>query len=400
MSRAPIEILVLATFLEREQAGAAQATMTLINALAKEPWARVRVFAYRADPMLLDPAAQIILGPAPRQLRFLWRVQSVLALAEARRTLTNANLGTPDLVYTQSTLLGLAWRQRNERTPLISHTGAVITKREILDEDRGMPMIYRRLAAATYDRWERQLYRQRAVVNIVSTPLVARQRQEHFGLPEGFFHVSPYGIDARRFSRDAATRDVRGELGIPSGAVIVMTLARLLRWKNIGWVVESMARLSANAHLIVAGDGPEAPTLRQQAAASPAARRIHFVGHVDPQPYLAAADIFALPSSIESFGIVYAEAMLSGLPCIGLRNDPPRVLSSASDVIPEGLAGYTVSTVDELASRLGQLEGDAVARRQMGERAREHARRHYTTDRYVEDLKRLASETFGLAIPA
>jgi glycosyltransferase involved in cell wall biosynthesis len=400
VNRAPIEILVLATFLEREQAGAAQATMTLINALAKEPWARVRVFAYRADPSLLDPAARIIRGPEPRQLRFLWRVQSILALAEARRTLRNANLGTPDMVYTQSTLLGLAWRQHKRRIPLISHTGAVITKREILDEDRGMPMLYRRLAAATYDRWERQLYRERGVVNIVSTPLVARQREEHFGLPPGFFHVSPYGIDPRRFSRNVVTRDVRTELGIPSESVVVMTLARLLRWKNISWVVESMARLSDNAHLIVAGDGPEAPTLRQQAAASPAGQRIHFVGHVDPPPYLAAADIFALPSSIESFGIVYAEAMLSGLPCIGLRNDPPRVLSSASDVIPEEIAGYTVSTVDELGTRLRQLEGDAVARRQMGTRAREHAQQHYTTARYVEDLKRLATETFALSITA
>jgi glycosyltransferase involved in cell wall biosynthesis len=297
-------------------------------------------------------------------------------------------------------LLGLAWRQHKRRIPLISHTGAVITKREILDEDRGMPMLYRRLAAATYDRWERQLYRERGVVNIVSTPLVARQREEHFGLPPGFFHVSPYGIDPRRFSRNVVTRDVRTELGIPSESVVVMTLARLLRWKNISWVVESMARLSDNAHLIVAGDGPEAPTLRQQAAASPAGQRIHFVGHVDPPPYLAAADIFALPSSIESFGIVYAEAMLSGLPCIGLRNDPPRVLSSASDVIPEEIAGYTVSTVDELGTRLRQLEGDAVARRQMGTRAREHAQQHYTTARYVEDLKRLATETFALSITA
>jgi glycosyltransferase involved in cell wall biosynthesis len=399
VKQGPLEVLVLAQYLEREQAGAAQATMTLINALVKEPWARVRVFAYRVDRSLLDPAAEIILAPAPRQRRLLWRVQSVLELSEARRALASVNLGTPDLVYTQTRLLGLAWRQRFQRTPLISHTGAVITKREVIDEDRAMPMLYRKLAAEIYDRWERRLYRERGVVHIVSTPLVARQREEHFGLPQGFFHVSPYGIDERRFSRDAVTRDVRAELGIPPEAMVVITLARLLWWKNISWVVESMARLSSNAHLIVAGDGPEGPVLREQAAASPAAKRIHFVGRVDPPPYLAAADVFALPSSIESFGIVYGEAMLSGLPCIGLRNDPPRVLSSASDVIPEG-AGHTVSTIDELASRLRHLEADPGSRRQMGACAREYAHQHYTTARYVEDLKNVARDKLGLTIPA
>ena len=392
---APIKLLVLAAYLERQQAGAAQATITLINALAREPWARVRVFAYRAEESLLDPAVEVVLGQVPRQRRFLWRIQSLFELAEARRNLMRTQLGSPDLVYTQNLLLGAAYRQVDQRTPLISHTGAVITRREVLEEDRSRPMLYRRLAAATHEGWERDLYKQPNVLNIVSTPLVARQREEHYRLPGGFYHVSPLGIDERRFLVQSPTRDVRSELNIPPQAVVIVTVARLLRWKNIGWVVDAMASLSSSTYLIVAGDGPESPQLRSQAEASTAAKRIRFVGHVDPAPYLAASDIFALPSSIESFGIVYGEAMLSGLPCIGLRNDPPRVLSSAADVIP-GDAGFTVSSVEELASRLRELEADPMRRRQMGARAREHAKHHYTTARYIADLKRVAVERFGL----
>ena len=392
---APIKLLVLAAYLERQQAGAAQATITLINALAREPWARVRVFAYRAEESLLNPAVEVVLGQVPRQRRFLWRIQSLFELAEARRNLMRTQLGSPDLVYTQNLLLGAAYRQVDQRTPLISHTGAVITRREVLEEDRSRPMLYRRLAAATHEGWERDLYKQPNVLNIVSTPLVARQREEHYRLPGGFYHVSPLGIDERRFLVQSPTRDVRSELNIPPQAVVIVTVARLLRWKNIGWVVDAMASLSSSTYLIVAGDGPEAPQLRSQADASTAAKRIRFVGHVDPAPYLAASDIFALPSSIESFGIVYGEAMLSGLPCIGLRNDPPRVLSSAADVIP-GDAGFTVSSVEELASRLRELEADPMRRRQMGARAREHAKLHYTTARYIADLKRVAVERFGL----
>jgi glycosyltransferase involved in cell wall biosynthesis len=393
---APIKLLVLAAYLERQQAGAAQATITLINALAREPWARVRVFAYRAEESLLDPAVEVVLGQVPRQRRFLWRIQSLFELAEARRNLMRTQLGTPDLVYTQSLLLGAAYRQVDQRTPLISHTGAVITRREVLEEDRSRPMLYRRLAAATHEGWERDLYKQPNVLSIVSTPLVARQREDHYRLPGGFYHVSPLGIDERRFLVQSTTRDVRSELNIPPQAVVIVTVARLLRWKNIGWVVDAMDSLSSDTYLIVAGDGPESPVLRSQAEASPAAKRIRFVGHVDPAPYLAASDIFALPSSIESFGIVYGEAMLSGLPCIGLRNDPPTVLSSAADVIP-GDAGFTVSSVEELARRLRELEADPVRRREMGTRAREYAKLHYTTARYIADLKRVAVERFGLS---
>jgi glycosyltransferase involved in cell wall biosynthesis len=398
VSSVPVDVLVLATYIGRDQAGAAQATLAVINALAESTWARVTLFAYRADRSMLSPAVNVVLGTEPPSRRFLWRIDSLLAVADTRRALATVHFPRrPQFVYTQNTAMGLAWRELHGDTPLASHTGAVITAREVLEEDVGRPAIYRRLAAAAVDRQERRSYASPRWVHIVSTRLVADQRERHFGLPSGFFTVLPYGVDQRRFDPDAAHPDMRATLGIPRDAVLVASVARLVSWKHIDWVIDAVARLGPSVHLVVVGDGPAAPGLRARAEGSGAHARIHFAGHTDPAPWLAASDVFVLPSAIESFGMVYAEAMLMGLPCIGRRNDPPRVLSSAQDVIPEGKAGYCVSSVDELYARLDALAGDAQTRRRLGAFGSDLARREYSTAHYLDGLRRIMREDFQLA---
>ena len=399
MSSAPVDVLVLATYIGREQAGAAQATLAVINALAESTWARVTLFAYRADRSMLAPRVHVVTGAEPKRRRFLWRIEHLLAVGEARAALAALRLSPPHLVYTQNTVLGLAWRALHPGTPIVSHTGAVITKREVLEEDVDRPPIYRRLAAAVVDAQERRSYESRRWVHVVSTRLVAEQRERHFGLAPGFFTVCPYGVDQSRFDPQAPHPDRRATLGIPAGATLVASVARLVSWKNIDWVIDAVGRMGPDVHLVVVGDGPAAGDLRARAVASGAADRVHFTGHTDPAPWLAAADVFVLPSAIESFGMVYAEAMLMGLPCIGLRNDPPRVLSSAQDVIPEGKAGYCVSSVDELHDRLQRLARDKELRVELGSIGSALARREYSTSHYVEILQRVMREEFAIDLP-
>jgi len=397
MSSAPVDVLVLATYIGRDQAGAAQATLAVINALAESTWARVTLFAYRADTSMLSPAVNVVQATEPPSRRFLWRIDSLLAVADTRRAMARVQVPRPHFVYTQNTAMGLAWRELHGDTPMASHTGAVITAREVLEEDVGRPAIYRRLAAAAADRQERRSYASPRWVHIVSTRLVAEQRERHFGLPSRFFTILPYGVDQGRFDPEVPHPDMRATLGIPADATLVASVARLVSWKNIDWVIDAVARMAPSVHLVVVGNGPAAPDLRAKAEASSARGRIHFAGHTDPAPWLAASDVFVLPSAIESFGMVYAEAMLMGLPCIGLRNDPPRVLSSAQDVIPEGKAGYCVSSVDELHDRLVQLAGDRDLRRRLGSFGSDLARREYSTEHYLDVLRRIMREDFQLA---
>ena len=68
--------------------------------------------------------------------------------------------------------------------------------------------------------------------------------------------------------------------------------------------------------LVLVGDGPDRPSL-EHLATELVPGRVVFTGHTDdPLPYLAAGDIFVLPSLAEGLPGVLIEAMAAGLPCI------------------------------------------------------------------------------------
>jgi glycosyltransferase involved in cell wall biosynthesis len=143
--------------------------------------------------------------------------------------------------------------------------------------------------------------------------------------------------------------------------------------------------------MLFAGDGPDREALER--ATPPDLRaRVHFVGHTDPVPYLAASDVFALPSAIESFGVAYAEAMAMGLPCVGLRYDPPAYLSSAEDVISHGETGFVVDNEQEFVTVLSGLANDKAGREAAGTRARARARASFSDTSYVDFLENLVAD--------
>jgi glycosyltransferase involved in cell wall biosynthesis len=181
---------------------------------------------------------------------------------------------------------------------------------------------------------------------------------------------------------------------------VAITVCRLVKGKNVEMTLRGFARVRDDAFLIVVGDGPERTSLEQTAWQLGVMPRVRFVGRAaDPAPFYAAADVFVLPSVIEAFGLVYAEAMLMGLPCIGLHNDPPRSMTSASEVIGDGIGGFCVSNEGELAGRLTVLFDSPDLRRRMGAAGAARARQSYTCDHYVRFILRYAAEHWGLSSP-
>ena len=88
--------------------------------------------------------------------------------------------------------------------------------------------------------------------------------------------------------------------------------------KRMHLAVEAVARLPAGGSLIVLGDGPEAAALDRLAAERLGAGRYlrRTVPHAAMPAWYAAADCFTLPSRTESFGLVYLEALASGVPAV------------------------------------------------------------------------------------
>lgn len=395
-----MEVLVVATSLKLQQAGAAHATLDFVNELVRADGVNVRVLAHEYAPEALDSRVDVQLYERPAPLPGLWRLPHSYALRQLKQVVRSKNLPQVDLCYAQTLLLPLALREVHPEVPIVTHTGAVISKRELLEEQSDRHWIWTHTDAFLLDKLEKSSYQKRLWGHIVSTSLVAKQRQEHFGLPDEFFHVAPLGIDLDRF-HPASNPKLREALDIPESATVLLTVGRLIRWKNVAWALDALRELNRDdVVLVVAGDGDQKEALIQRADELGVQEQVRFVGHVtDPAPYYAVGDVFLLPSFIESFGIVYAEAMACGLPAIGLRNRPPDVLSTASDVIPDGEGGYCVSSFDEFVEKISLLVQDRAARSKMGEYAARFAQSRYSRRAYVDSVLSLAETKFGLPNP-
>ena len=94
---------------------------------------------------------------------------------------------------------------------------------------------------------------------------------------------------------------------------------------------------------------------------------IRSASHVEKLDALAAADVFAMPSRTDSFGIVYLEAWFYGVPVIGA------IAGGVPDVIADGQDGFLVpfGDVDQLAERITALIEDPGQAKAMGARGRD-----------------------------
>ena len=186
------------------------------------------------------------------------------------------------------------------------------------------------------------------------------------------------GVDSDHFELTGsfeAGKRLRASLGVKPESLLIGTVSMCRPEKNQEVLLTALRRLRVarvDAHLVIAGDGPLLPRLRQRAAELEIADRVHFIGALpDVRPVLAALDVFVLPSiAVESFSNAALEAMSIGRPVI--LSD----IGGAREMIADGVEGYVVSPT-ELAARLpaiiAALYSDTRKRQQMGAAARARA---------------------------
>lgn len=134
--------------------------------------------------------------------------------------------------------------------------------------------------------------------------------------------AAPAGFDPA-----VCRREIRAGFGTPDDTVVILQASRLERWKGHAVHLEALARLKTLPYWEAwfAG-GPQKPgeaeylrELEQSAKRCGIADRVRFLGQRKDVPQLmAAADIYCQPNTRpEPFGVVYIEALYSGLPIIG-----------------------------------------------------------------------------------
>ena len=185
----------------------------------------------------------------------------------------------------------------------------------------------------------------------------------------------------------APKRDSRLRLGGP-GTKVLMHASNFRPVKNIPVVIQVFAevRKHLQAKLVMVGDGPEKAGAEQLARELGIHRDVLFLGNQDcMEEMLPLADVFLLPSSSESFGLVALEAMSAEVPvvCSNAGGLPEVVEHGITGFLhdPAHVAGYT-------ASALKLLTNDTM-RRTMGRRGRRVARERFGAEEMVERYVRI-----------
>lgn len=135
-----------------------------------------------------------------------------------------------------------------------------------------------------------------------------------------------------------------------------LTACHLKKYKSVDLVICTFYKAFQNidnVFLNIAGTGEELSELKELVKEFKLENRVSFLGKYsreDSKHLFSQADAFVLTSMVETFGIVYIEALSSGVPCIGTKGQ------GADDIINES-NGFTVKygDIDELADRMREL---------------------------------------------
>ena len=150
---------------------------------------------------------------------------------------------------------------------------------------------------------------------------VRQAAAKFYGLSAHQIQTLPNFFDIEQLDRLAAQPLPAQEQRRPPPWCELVASGRLHRQKGFDLLIEAMARLAHRGqrpvHLRILGDGPEAPSLREQIARLGLQQHVTLAGYrSNPLPYYRQADLFCLPSRYEGLPNALAEAMACRVPVL------------------------------------------------------------------------------------
>lgn len=219
----------------------------------------------------------------------------------------------------------------------------------------------------------------------------------------------PNGIDLQRFKAHTPKSNMRAHLGISPSTCIFLALGRQHPKKNFAQLIEAAASLRSRSRtpfaVIIAGRGVTAlsPVVSKEgvgdivhlcepdagAGGCAGVRQIKLPSD-EILDYYAVADMFVMPSLIETFGIVTIEAMASGLPVIAANSPGSRdiIRGSRDGVLYDG-------SLDSLTRAMADWLDNKSSRSAYATKSRVRAEDFNwanIVDLYVEEYSQLIKE--------
>ncbi len=177
--------------------------------------------------------------------------------------------------------------------------------------------------------------------------------------------------------------------GIPPGALVVGTVARLSWKKGYRYFVEAAAQVHEtcpDVYFVAMGDGPLMEEMRTLARDCGVVSNIVFAGwQSDPRSKLPVLDIYLCSSVIEGMSNALLDAMMQRLPVIATA-----VGGNLENVV-DGETGYLVPPADPaaIADKILALVDDPELARRMGAAGERRVRQEYTIERVVAQMEAL-----------
>lgn len=288
----------------------------------------------------------------------------------SRKSLTRIadTLSGADVVH----LHGL-WRPRNHqiaRLALRMRRPYVLSPHGMLN---GWAMARSALQKAVYYRvFER---RNLAGARRVHFSALREQETARRWVPHGRLSVIPLAVDLRPYATlPEPDRFESAHPEIADGLPIVLMLGRLHPSKQPEVLIEAIGNLRRSnvaCRLVLAGDGSPAyvSQLHDVVSRYGISDRAHFLGHVAGQEKLALyrrADLFALPTQGENFGLVLFESLACGTPVLTTRE-----ADTWSEISASGGGRIVEPTAEAFAANMAELLAADGLRSSMGHRGRE-----------------------------
>lgn len=187
-----------------------------------------------------------------------------------------------------------------------------------------------------------------------------RQRLIHLtGVEASKISLLPNTYDDSRFTAGSKPASLNVRYGLEPDEQVILTVARLAAseaYKGYDRLLQAMPAIlerGKSVRLIIAGKGDDRQRLESLARDLGIAERVTFAGFV-PDEELAdhyrMADVFAMPSTGEGFGIVFLEAMGCGTPVLAGNQD------GSVDALADGELGLLVNPTDVSAIAEGIIQ--------------------------------------------
>lgn len=176
----------------------------------------------------------------------------------------------------------------------------------------------------------------------------------------------------------------RSDMNTPHDAFVFLSLARYHVNKGLDMLLKAFESVP-EAHLWLAGDGPERTVLEQQAETAGILNRVHFLGwRTDRADLLDLCDAVVFPSRHEPFGTVFAQAWAAQRPLVTTASQGP------AQFVCDG-ADALLTPIDDraaLAKAMNRLISDADLRDRLVRNGYQRYRAAFSTDAVLADTMR------------